>query len=310
VVSYAIIIYIVSHKFDQNLVQVGIYSIGLGLLNWQIARYFNFVTLMESIQNEPLGIAFLLSISAMVGLIIAVSIRMSKKIWATYQERKKTKKTEEEAQEKGYSKEETPTWSYFIEGRLEKAKKRFGKGYQITLRIHLRNSITPQRRYIDGILANTEEKRPYDILVLPKYVISARDRNEIIERLSNPLLIELNRNKVYREELRSLVKRECATSKQMVEELKNLLESNDEVLFSTLQRIDFSRYSQNLAYKLKQNRDITVEAKYDGPLFIPADNISAVEILRYETYYAISFLENNIEKVIPKIYEASNSPLF
>lgn len=79
--------------------------------------------------------------------------------------------------------------------------------------------------------------------------------------------------------------------------------------FDCLRKIDFSKYSYNVAHKLKDRQKITVASKYDGPIFIPAYNISAVEILRYESYYAISFQENHTEKIIPAVYEVSTSPL-
>jgi hypothetical protein len=90
---------------------------------------------------------------------------------------------------------------------------------------------------------------------------------------------------------------------QIISSIENkLMNTNDIVAFSNdLHEIDFSRFIRYVFEEM----DLSPTIEYDNITFIPADNISSIEIVNYQTRYAIhlysyAFAPNFVE--IPKTH--------
>jgi hypothetical protein len=76
--------------------------------------------------------------------------------------------------------------------------------------------------------------------------------------------------------------------------------------FEILKKIDFSRFAKDVSKKLLEKNNNFLYKYVDETMFIPGDNIAAVEIIGYESFHAIRIVLGNaglLSRIIPKSYE-------
>jgi hypothetical protein len=191
-------------------------------------------------------------------------------------------------------------------------KQNLGSTYSIALRVHLKTPYNESKRVIEGILSQYEQKRPYDIVIVSKQIIECDDLKDIVSAFKNhpdhPLQTILHKDKSYRKKViqyleteRERERDERRSPKQITQVIIDKLEKtgNNDEFINILEKIDFSRCVIPIVDQLlKERKKQEIEYK-DATGFIAGDNILGVEIIKYETFSAISFKDNNI---VPRSY--------
>jgi hypothetical protein len=326
VITYTVASYRTTGKFERSYLELGLAGIGLGFLNWFIARLLYLVSPnIESINKEPLGLVFLFIIAIVLGLLIAQAIKAI--MW--FSNRSKRIKEFIERQRKGYYEPHSLVLPEYFRSVLEYIKENLGSSYSIALRVHLKTPYkTPyneSKRVIEGILSQYEKKQPYDIVIVSKQIVECDDLKDIVSAFKNhpdrPLEKILHKDKSYRKKVIQYLERErererderrspeqitqIVTSDESPEQITQVIidklekTGNNDEFIDILEKIDFSRCVIPIVDQLlKERKKQEIEYK-DATGFIAGDNILGVEIIKYETFSAISFKDNNI---VPKSY--------
>jgi hypothetical protein len=181
-----------------------------------------------------------------------------------------------------------------------------GFGYTFHIKIYLKEGGSSPFEYTGLLWKYDEDSR--NVVIHPRYVgrCSSSDKQQIINSLINleEFTKALNKDKKYRQRLLKYVGAAGNfTDAQIALWVRNkLMNTNDISAFSNdLEEIDFSRFVRYVFSEMKLSPTI----KYDNITYIPADNISSLEIVNYQTRYAIrlyryAFDPNFIE--IPKTH--------
>lgn len=309
IITYCVMIYIITQKVDRGYVELSLFSVGFGLLNWSIAHSINIVKLMESIQFEPVNIAILFSISAAVGIALGFSVRAFQTIMSIQSAKNKKKKEQSQLQKEGFASTDENIWPDFVDEEWTMVKGILGKKYSLAVRVHLKNSLNDSK-YIEGILYDYEDDRPYDLILESKYTVHTSDKELIINILSSLIAKRLNTDKKYRTNILKYLKtidsrNNAVNPEQISTTLKGILIASPSIddFTKILEAIDFSIYAYDVINELSgQNMRVTCDYQR---AFIPGDNISRVEIIKYESFYAISFEK---DRVVPKVYDLLDMP--
>jgi hypothetical protein len=321
VITYGIMIYVITRKFDRSYVEIGLFSVGFGILNWAIGYSMNLINIPERIYFEPLAIAILLAISAGTGGIIGLLVIGVKKLWAWRAGIKQKTSIERDIMRKGYVIGEGYAWAKFIQNDWDEAKMSYGKRYSVTLRVHLKHSLN-MVPFVEGILFRLELEPPYDLILEPKYVVSCSDRSRLLEILTEsttPILLETLRiDKRYRNNIaKYLIDEQGATSittksdahdvhEEIIKQFFNKMKTED--FFLILNVIDLSIYGERIVKSLLEKYHEHSFCEYGERVFIPGENISRVQIIKYDAFYGMELIEKGERRVIPPAYEIKENP--
>ena len=305
-VTYAVIVYLFTHKFERHYIEMGLVGIAFGIFNWYLVGK----GIDSVLQSSFIDYGLVLAISGGVGVAIVLGIKLMEKVRDQFQNRKALKKFTSHLMLKGYSTHAGQSWNLFFDKEMEAIKAKLGKRYTIAVRVHLKSSDSAQR-VVEGVLLWSDSDPPHNIVLHPRFTMPSR-RAEIIRVLASdnsPILEELKENKNYRKLIIEYLKiREKPGGKKIVDEIRKKLEqaSTLEEFTQILEKIDFSLYV-GFVVRILRNNSITM--CYPNPVYIPGDNIEKVEVLRYEPPYSISLNENGQNSiVIPKIYDIYSKP--
>ena len=323
-ITYFIIIYFITRKFKRGYVEIGLVSILFGLLNWLIARSlpppFNVVKYIETLHNDPLGAFMIIGVgfaSGMGGFAIYKLGKYIKKLYYEWQHEKERKKS---IFTRGYqvTGKSDATWYEFITRRLDFVSQNIGKKYSITIRIYLKSD-SARWRYIDGIWEIAEERRPIDISLGPKRIVFVTNRKQIYDVLyKHKKIIEdvLKYDSTYRKLIKQRLEEKEKASflrdsiqeirDEMLKKMDKVIDKDDFVTF--MEEYDFSRFVVAAAHYLRKDSEYSLKTamRYQGPVFIPFESIEHVEIIGYETKYAISVVQNLWEEIFPRTYIVSD----
>jgi hypothetical protein len=115
---------------------------------------------------------------------------------------------------------------------------------------------------------------------------------------------DLKKDKAYRQKVLMYINENGnKTDAEIIAALTNKLTStgNIETFSNDLQAIEFSRFVGQVFEKM----ELCATVEYDKITFIPADSVSSIEIVNYETRYAIQLYRSPISPdfvMIPKTY--------
>ncbi len=311
-VTYIIIIYIISRKFERSYLELGLYSVGLGFVNWFIASQLHLVHVLESINSEPLEIIRLIVIATIIGLIAGSVIKATQLFIAWIIRRNKTIRDFRERRRKGYYRDPRPVWIIVLQQELDSVKQNLGRNYSIALKVHLKKDYELTTN-IEGIVIQYEEGRPYDLFISPKRVVQCNSADDIIRLLRedpSPLENLLLKDQEYYTKIHAYLGT-GANVHEVRQGIINRLElnhNNDEFI-SILEKIDFSRYVKHYMEIWMRENNLQPILEYpDATVFIPGDNIAGIEIIRYDTFYAFRFTHNNRNQIVPRSYERVEFP--
>jgi hypothetical protein len=171
-------------RFDRNYIELGLGSIGLGILNWSLLNLYTGKTLNTLLLKPSITEYVQISIvSIVVGLAIASAIMVAKKIIQKIQESKGIKEYNKKLRKVGYAEDKESTWYTFIKAHHE-AGRRFGDYYGIRVRVFIKDPILlfGNQTPTEGIIEHFDKEPPYSISLSAKYVTSCK-KNELINQL-------------------------------------------------------------------------------------------------------------------------------
>jgi hypothetical protein len=306
-ITYILIVYIIRRKFEHDYLALSLYSVGFGFLDWFVARQLHFVGLIETIHNEPLGILWLFLVSSIIGLTIAGAIKVYQYVQAWAIARGIKLITIKMRQTKGFTEDPRPVWRYIIEEELAFVKDNLGKKYAVTLRVHVNEHIN-FKRSIEGIYYLNEPEKPYDLFLAPKHITACDNRDDIIRILksnSNAIIREeLNENESYLNTMKKYMNIEASPTEianKIIAKLEDDKFSSN--FFKTLEEIDFSKFVKQVAEALRKTNVSTALEYNDASIYVPGDNIAGIEIIKYESFHALSFKETEEVNIFPKVYK-------
>jgi hypothetical protein len=305
-VTYAVIVYLFTHKFERHYIEMSLVGIAFGIFNWYLVGK----GIDSVLQSSVIDYALVLAISGGVGVAVVLGIKLMEKVHERFQNRKTVQKFMGHLILKGYGVHAGQSWNLFFDKEMEGIKAKLGKKYTLALRVHLKSSDGAQK-VVEGVLLWSDSDPPHNIVLHPRFTMPST-RAEIISMLASdnsPILEELKRNRNYRKliiEYFKLHKKD--DEKKIVDEIcKKLGQASTLGEFTQiLEKIDFSLY---VGCVVRESRNNSMTMCYPNPVYIPGDNIEKVEVLRYEPLYSISLNENGQNSiVIPKIYDINNKP--
>lgn len=139
ILTYFIIVYFLTQKFDRSYIEMGIVSVSFGILNWSILSVFTGKSVFASLHSLREYIQVFL-IAAGLGISVAAVIRASVYIYEKFLDFHKLKEFNKSLTIKGYARTEKPTWSSFMDEQRLIAKK-IGKEYFPVLKIALKSDV-------------------------------------------------------------------------------------------------------------------------------------------------------------------------
>jgi len=323
VLTYSVAAYIITHSFQRSYVEIGLWSAGLGFLNWGILSFLASIlrveTTLELIQYDFYSVLSILLIGLAVGLIAGIFYKyVITSILSILRDKNFIREQERSFRQSGFwrSGEAEPVWPFFVLQEWNDIRQSLGKNYSTTLKVYLKNPVNSKSE-ITGILRIFEDKKPpYDMIIDPKYTANATSE-EIIESLKkqpgdqyNLILDLFEKDSEYLKKVTKSMKEEIHikgnTSYELANEIlaKLQLSINNkdcDTFQKLLEKIDFSKYVASVLNRMQR----AVSISYDGPIYIQGDNILNVELIRYESYEGI-MLTDCSNKIIPKIYDKAD----
>jgi hypothetical protein len=315
-ITYVIPIFFLTHRLDRNYIEVTLASIGLGLLNWLVLNGINLVGDWGIISDDPLSIGYLLLFSLGTGFGIFLFIsRIIKPLFVLRQARQVARGRLQDLARTGYTSSQN-IWKTSLANEVNIVKRRLGRYYNLTLRVTLKSDPGKQ---LEGILNHFEPNPPHDLVLIPNYEVIIKNKQSIIDVLTeenSPIFREL-KNAVYRQKLLKYllslhtnlqpkelkkVKKRLKKDDEIISEIKTRLTnslSTTENFIKILDGIDISVYAWYLVKRLKE---VGNSSYYYKKQFISGDDISSVEMIKYQCPYSISFDEKGTRYTLPRIY--------
>lgn len=292
--TYSIIVLILTRKYERNFPEMLLVGITFGIIMW-----YSIGKTIDQIPKSGLtDYVRIAGISIVTGLAFALLIKGVKKLNEKLTKNKRFQKIRNSLILEGFAKRDEQAWATYIGDQLSLVKKNFGKRYSLKMKIVLKN---PTNNIREGILWHYNDGKPYDVALHPKHVHSCNTRKDFVNTLlkKSSLLSEINENGGLRKLLSSHLK--CDNnSEQVLNSLEQKLSSGSTDEFKDLlQKLDFSNYVFEVIEALG---GVTTKTG-DNPSFTPENNMSSVEILGYETAYAVKLQINGNFVEIPEVFE-------
>lgn len=303
VATYMLIAYLVTQKFDRSLPEILLVGFTFGILIW-----FGTGKTLEDVTSSTIW-HYLLIAAISIGLAFLFSFF----IMFLHNERvkdsleKQIRNFRKQFLSQGYAASLKPAWLYYVLDQVKDVKRK-GKDYSLTVKITLKDQFNTIHV---GSLWITDEQRPYDVVLHPKYNISCT-KAQFISALTyeekDSKKIKDNSLQYYLK--KSSNKKDCRKKlfgendkREITMEIIRTTLSNMELneLENKLKKLDVSQFSHCVATQLEKEafENIRISREYTLPVFIPADNILDVEILSYEPRFQFTMGD----LVYPKTYK-------
>ena len=172
VLTYSVAAYIITHSFQRSYVEIGLWSAGLGFLNWGILSFLASIlrveTTLELIQYDFYSVLSILLIGLAVGLIAGIFYKyVITSILSILRDKNFIREQERSFRQSGFwrSGEAEPVWPFFVLQEWNDIRQSLGKNYSTTLKVYLKNPVNSKSE-ITGILRIFEDKKPpYDMMI-------------------------------------------------------------------------------------------------------------------------------------------------
>jgi hypothetical protein len=321
IITYSVSSHIITGTFKRNYVEVGMWSAGLGFLNWGVLFILREVikisTSLELIHYDFYAIVAIMSIGLAIGISSGIAYKLIVASVRILREKNIIKQRESSLYKEGFwtGDLDDPMLHYFISDHWKTIRESLGINYSVTVNVHLKTPVNTKSFLTGSLYGHGNEESP-DMLLQPKYIIrattqevnNAMNEEEVIEELKQ----NLHNFKIYRNKVTTLLQTLDIQERsvdylpdRIIREMKNCTKTRDlERYLKIVYSFDFSRYSHALIALL--NKPVITQG--DGPIHIQGDNILSVEIIKYEHAFGISLTDFH-DEVIPKVYDKSEIPM-
>jgi hypothetical protein len=317
ILAYFIIVYNFTRKFDRNYLEMGLLAVGFGLLSWVILGVLNNRSLYLILQSQPIDYILVFLIAIGIALIFVFAVYFGKFLYKRLKSSFALIDVNSQLRKKGYAIRQDPPWTLFIQEQLDFITTRINTDYTLLLRVSIKSSTN-----VIGLLHYFEMEPPYHISLRPKYVITC-SKDDLIDLLvskNSPLIGILEKDR----ELRDRVIQYFINNKISVRDKINLSHHGAVELFTEIDKIFYKSMSlselEEKFSKLSLNKHIlnimrdleelelsSILKEYGSLSFIMGEDIYNVEILKYETPYALIISDGRNTVQIPKVFDLRNS---
>jgi hypothetical protein len=308
ILTYFIIVYGLTRKFDRGYLEIGLVSIGFGFLTWGILILVS----SRSIYSIMLGARsvedYLLTfiIATLVGLGVVCSVLLARKIFGLIMKNKKLAHFNDQLLVRGYAVNDDPTFTKFTQRNLDIARG-IGINYSIKLKIHLKADTTNcTMETVEGLLRSHEPKPPHHVNLRPKYV-SKCTFDELKSILctydSSPLAAYIKGNKIFRKKVSEEANtKNLRNPKSIFDFIADKFKGANtlDALESLLVKYEFSGYVGQVL-KTLELQGVSIKKTYGEFSFINFDQISQVDLISYETPYSLDVSLGLETREIPSI---------
>jgi hypothetical protein len=302
ILSYFIVVWLLTNKFDRQLLEIGIGSFGLGFIAWSILNVITGRTIYTISQSQPIDYFWVFLIAVIMAFAIIFLVKFTQSIINKLDESKQVQKFNQALRVKGFARSKEPPWHTFITTLLNAAKKN-GRRYGLKARVV--SSDFPSTEYV-GLLKHYSYDSPNNVSITPKYIITCTI-NQVVNVLTNdgssPLRKKLREDDdFFAKAVKYINQGYIPTSDYAYYRLKTLisnagtLQSLEEILVG----IDFSIIVEDVALELRRRGLGTVSQEYENFTFIKGKTIKKVEVLGFETRYMLNIKIGIIKIAVPK----------
>jgi hypothetical protein len=160
VITYSVAAYIITRNFQRSYVEIGLWSIGLGFLNWgflyALESAFKGQTTLELIQYDLYSVASIILIGFLVGTVAGIIQKYLISVTiARLGEKKATKEQGKSYLQKGFwqPKQRELIWPHYVSNQWKIIKQQLGTRYGTTLTIYLKDPVNT-KTFLTGVLRN------------------------------------------------------------------------------------------------------------------------------------------------------------
>jgi len=295
ITAYFIVTYLRSRKFEPKLAEMILAGIVFGIVSWFLTGKSIDQVANSDIYDYLKAFGVAISLAFLFSFLYVLLLRGLSRIADRLD---KSKVIDE------WRKPRT-TWDSLFRN-ITYIRESVGFGYTFHIKLNLKEAAPAASQY-EGLLWKYDEKS-HDIVIHPRYVgkCYSHRKQEIVHSLTSSVHFTraLSKDKKYRRKLLNYVNApDNITDSIFILKVQSKLMDTDntEVFSNELQEIDFSRFVRYVFEDLNLSPSI----QYDNITFIPGWNISSIEIVSYETRYAIQLYPDDSStdfEVIPKTY--------
>jgi hypothetical protein len=294
ILTYFIIVYVLTRKFDRGYVEIGLVSIGFGFLAWGTLILMSNRSLYSILQTahsiEDYFYAFL--IAGAVGVGVVASVVLARKMYDFTNKNKKIAKFNKQLLLKGYAVDDEPTFMAFMTKNLKLAGT-FGTSYSLKLKIYLKADTTNCAiDTVEGLARSYEEKPPHHLNLRPKYRSNctfAKLKNILLDYDPSPLAKYIKDNENFREKVRKKYKfRRYLNKKLIFDHIANKIRraKSLEDLEKVLTQYEFGGYAWHVL-KILENEGTRAEKVYGEFSFINFSQISKIDLICYDHPFSL-----------------------
>jgi hypothetical protein len=308
ILTYFIIIYLLTRKFDRSYIEVGLVSVGFGFFAWILLHKItnrSFYTILQISTHSVFDYVIVFGIASLIGLVSVFLVQIVRRLNSWLMEYKTIKNFNDALLIEGYAETRDPTWISFIKEQLDVSKK-FGIEYTVRLRIYSKTAPSSLLGHsYNGLLRQFENDPPYHVYLRPKYFANCTKQkllDILADEQTSPLKKSLEANQQLCLRASKFVgEQQCANPQLIFDKAKQRLQSaNDlESFANVLNSLDFSAYVQDVLKYLENEEKVPVRKVYDDFSFIIYDQIRKIEVVSYETPYSLTVDEKGQFTEIP-----------
>ena len=314
ILTYFIVIYAITKKFDRSYFEMGIVSVSFGILIWFIAGQITKEDIFTYLPRNHISYIIAFSIAVSIGILILILKFGLEMLFKKIIHYNKENQYQRDLIIKGYARNDSPVWVSFLKEHLSISQK-LGE-YLPMIRVILKDerSNSFSIPFVYGLIIKYEEEPPYHIALCSKYTIRCTKEQfkSILKDEKFPLKKELDNNVIF-EKFCKCIKEFYPTIKiEKEKSFGELIKLIDDVNIPFKKILDFS-----LSLGITKHMDILIkllEEEYSNGMiyekgerfsYISGDTIAKVDVMSYETQYSVLIKDDdrNIEVPPPRKYK-------